>query len=463
MNTETEKNSTDGPGASCSRYWGLQTRLAMKNFKIGSHRMPIEVIRALGIVKKAAAIANHGCGVLSREKKDLIVMACDEIINGMLDDHFPLPVWQTGSGTQSNMNVNEVIAGRCQALAGRELKHEKYFVHPNDDVNMSQSSNDTFPSAMNMAAFAALETSTIPCLKDLRKSLDDRALQWKDIIKVGRTHLMDATPVTLGQEFSGYSAMIDHGIGELEHSMTGLSELALGGTAVGTGLNVPEGFEKAAIKLICEFTGSDFVCAPNKFQALASHDAIVSAHGALRGLAAGLMKIANDIRLMGSGPRCGIGELALPENEPGSSMMPGKVNPTQAEALTMVCAQIMGNDVTMGISAAGGHFELNAFKPVIIYNFLESAHLMAGAVLSFRTKCLDGIMPVHGKIADYLDMSLMPVTALVPYIGYDRAAEIANKALAQNKTLRQAAVETGFVSSEDFDKWVVPAKMIGNK
>lgn len=462
MQTRTEKDTMGEMDVPFDRYWGAQTQRSLNHFKIGTHKMPLEIIRAFGILKKAAAVVNHDMGMLSLEKKDIIAQVCDEIIEGMLDDHFPLVVWQTGSGTHSNMNVNEVIANRAHVLLGNDLGKGKCLIHPNDDVNKSQSSNDTFPTAMNIAAFSILSKHTIPCINKLKKSLGKKAVAWKEIVKIGRTHLMDATPLTLGQEVSGYAAMLDHGLNTLDHTLPHLSELALGGTAVGTGLNAPHGFDKKTAQIISDLTGYPFVTAPNKFESLAAHDAIVAAHGALKTLAVSLMKIANDIRLLGSGPRCGISELLLPENEPGSSIMPGKVNPTQTEALTMVCAQVMGNDVTISISGSNGHFELNVFKPVIIYNFLESARLLGDAALSFKNHCVDGLEPDYGNIEKHLNQSLMLVTALNPHIGYESAARIAKKAHKENKTLKQAALELGLVSENQFDQWVNPKKMIGN-
>lgn len=444
------------------RYWGAQTQRSLNFFKIGNHGMPVEIIRAFGIIKKAAAMVNHDFGRLPLEKKEMILKVCDEIISGELNDHFPLSVWQTGSGTQTNMNVNEVIANRAHVLSGETLGKGKRMIHPNDDVNQSQSSNDTFPTAMSIAAFSILKEHTIPCLTVLKASLQTKALAWKNIVKIGRTHMMDATPLTLGQEFSGYAAMLGHGLKALDLALPHLSELALGGTAVGTGLNTPKGYDEKVAQIISDLTGYPFVTAPNKFEALACHDAIVTVHGVLKALACSLMKIANDIRLSGSGPRCGVSELLLPGNEPGSSIMPGKVNPTQIEALTMVCAKVMGNDVTIGIAGSNGHYELNVYKPVIIHAFLESARLMADAALSFKNNCVDGIKPNREKIAKCLQESLMLVTALNPHIGYEKAAKIAKKAETENKTLKQAALELGIVTNDEFDQWVDPSKMIGN-
>ncbi len=443
------------------RYWGAQTQRSLENFSIGNQGMPPRVIRALALVKKAAAIANHELGVLNKEKKQVIVQVCDEILENRLQDHFPLTVWQTGSGTQTNMNLNEVISNRSHVLAGKTLGKGKPFIHPNDDVNRSQSSNDVFPSAMNISGACLLADHTLPCLKRLKDGLGAKADQWKHIVKIGRTHLMDATPLTLGQEFSGYASLLDNGITALEQTLPLVYELALGGTAVGTGLNAPEGFAQKAVREVARMTGHPFVPAPNKFEALSAHNGLVSAHGALKTIAAGLMKIANDIRLLGSGPRCGLGELVLPANEPGSSIMPGKVNPTQAEALTMVCAQVMGNDVTMGIAGASGHFELNVFKPVLILNFLESARLLGDAAASFQIRCLDDLEPATDKIAAHVAQSLMLVTALNPHIGYENAARIAKKAFEENMTLEQAGLALGLVTKEAFHQWVDPGKMTG--
>lgn len=462
MKTRIETDTMGEVQVPFDKYWGAQTQRSLLNFRIGDHKMPFEIIGAFGILKKACAIVNNSLGILSREKKDIIVRVCDEIIQGSLDEHFPLVVWQTGSGTQSNMNVNEVIANRAHVLLGNEPGNGKRLVHPNDDVNKSQSSNDTFPTAMSIAAMTMAAGHTIPCVKALKDSLERKSKAWKKIVKIGRTHLMDATPLTLGQEFSGYAAMLGHGIKSATNTLAHLLELALGGTAVGTGLNAPEKFDKETARVIADLTGYPFVTAPNKFEALSAHDAIVAAHGALKSIAVSLMKIANDIRLMGSGPRCGIGELRLPENEPGSSIMPGKVNPTQAEALTMVCAQVMGNDVTINISGSNGHFELNVFKPVMIYNFLESARLLGDAALSFKNNCVDDLEPVLAKIEKHLQESLMLVTALNPHIGYEKAAKIAKKAHEENKTLKQAALELGIIPASQFDQWVDPVKMIGN-
>ncbi len=459
----TEKDTMGTVKVPADKYWGAQTQRSIENFKIGNLKMPIEIIHAFGYLKKAAAIVNHKLGVLTENKMKRIAGICDEIIDGKLDDQFPLVVWQTGSGTQSNMNVNEVIANRAHVLAGGKLADEEKSIHPNDDVNKSQSSNDTFPTAMHIAAYKTVVEHTIPSLEKLKEAFQEKSEKWSNIVKTGRTHLMDATPLTLGQEFSGYVSMLAHGIKNLKNTLSHLSELALGGTAVGTGLNAPENYDQEVAKEIANLTGLPFQTAENKFEALASNDAIVESHGALKTLAVSLMKIANDIRMLGSGPRCGIGELNLPANEPGSSIMPGKVNPTQAEALTMVCSQVMGNDVTINIGGSNGHFELNVFKPVMIYNFLQSAKLLADATTSFTENAILGLEPNVDNINKHLQNSLMLVTALNPHIGYDKAAEIAKKAHQENKTLKQAAVESGYVSDADFDRWIDPKKMTGKK
>lgn len=455
----TEYDTMGSVEVPADKYWGAQTQRSIQNFKIGNLKMPIEIIYAFAILKKAAAKANHRQGLLSQVKKELICSVCDEITEGKLDDQFPLVVWQTGSGTQTNMNVNEVISNRAHVLSGNKLGEGKCLIHPNDDVNKSQSSNDTFPTAMHIAAYKILTDNTIPSVEKLKDALKIKSKAWKNIVKTGRTHLMDATPLTLGQEFSGYVSQLDHGLKALKNSLPHLSELALGGTAVGTGLNAPRGFDIEVAKEIAHLTGFPFITAENKFEALASHDALVESHGALKTLAASLMKIANDIRLLGSGPRCGIGELNLPENEPGSSIMPGKVNPTQSEALSMVCTQVFGNDVTINIGGMNGHFELNVFKPVIIKNFIESATLLGDACRSFADNCVIGIEPNLSNISKHLQNSLMLVTSLNPHIGYEKAAEIAKKAHHEGKTLKQAALELGFVSESDFDTWVDPQKM----
>ncbi|KAF0683464.1 Aste57867_24498 [Aphanomyces stellatus] len=444
------------------RYWGAQTQRSYENFTIGGQRMPLEVIRAFAILKKAAAQANHDLGVLPVEKMELICRVCDEISSGVLDDEFPLVVWQTGSGTQSNMNVNEVVANRAHVLAGGSLLDAKKRIHPNDDVNKSQSSNDTFPTAMSIAAYSLVVENTLPHVKKLRSTLDAKARDFRDIIKIGRTHLMDATPLTLGMEFSGYVAQLDHAIRAIESSLPHLAELALGGTAVGTGLNTPAGYDVLVAQKIAALSGHSFVTAPNKFESLAAHDAIVGASGALKKLAVSLMKIANDVRFLASGPRCGIGELRIPENEPGSSIMPGKVNPTQCEALTMVCAQVIGLDTAISVGGMSGHFELNVFKPMIIFNFLMEARLLGDACDSFDKHCAVGIQANVPVIAQHVENSLMLVTALNTHIGYDNAAKIAKKAHKDGSTLRQAAIELNLLTSDQYDAWVVPQNMIGS-
>ncbi len=444
------------------KYYGAHTARSLMNFKIGSDRFPREMIRALGILKKAAALTNQELGTLPAEKADLIVRAADEVIEGKLDEHFPLVVWQTGSGTQTNMNSNEVIANRAIEMASGEMGSKKP-VHPNDDVNKAQSSNDTFPTAMHIAAGEQIKGRLIPQVSRLQKTLAAKADAFQDIIKIGRTHLMDAVPLTLGQEFSGYAAQLENGIARVESTLDGIYELALGGTAVGTGLNTHPEFADKAAAHIAQMTGLPFRSAPNKFEALAAHDAVVFASGALKTLAAALMKIASDVRLLASGPRCGIGELRLPENEPGSSIMPGKVNPTQCEAMTMVCAQVMGNDVAVNIGGLSGHFELNVFKPVMIFNLLNSVRLLADACASFDENCAVGIEPNRDAIDDYLRRSLMLVTALNPVIGYDNAAKVAKKAFAENGTLREAVVDLGLLTGEQFDEAVRPEKMTGPK
>ncbi len=443
-------------------YYGAQTARSLQNFKIGGDRFPRELIRALGILKKAAAQANGEMGVLSPEKVDLIVRAADEVIEGKLDEHFPLVVWQTGSGTQTNMNANEVISNRAIELAGGVIG-SKDPIHPNDDCNKSQSSNDTFPTAMHIAGAERLEHHLLPRMQGLRDALAAKAEAFRDIIKIGRTHLMDATPLTLGQEFSGYTQQLTNGLRRVEQSRGALFELALGGTAVGTGLNSPKGYDELAARTIARITGLPFVTAPNKFEALAAHDAIVEAHGALKTVAVSLMKIANDIRLLGSGPRCGIGEIELPANEPGSSIMPGKVNPTQCEALTMVCAQVLGNDVAINVAGSHGHFQLNVFKPVMIFNLLNSVRLLGDACGSFETNCVAGIEANRDNVAENLRASLMLVTALNPIIGYDNAARVAKKAHAEGTTLKEACLALGLLNEEEFDAAVRPEDMIGPK
>lgn len=446
-------------------YWGAQTQRSIENFKIAEdiNKMPKEITHAFAYLKKAAALTNLEAGLLSKEKCDLICKVCDEIRTGKLDDQFPLVVWQTGSGTQSNMNVNEVIAYRAHVINGGNLLDEKKVIHPNDDVNLSQSSNDTFPTAMHIAAYQMLAVRTIPGIIKLRDTLAAKSKEFMNVVKIGRTHLMDATPLTLGQEISGYVSQLDHGIRAIEHALPHLAELALGGTAVGTGINTPPGYDVNVAKKISGLTALPFVTAENKFEALASHDAIVEAHGALKTVACSMMKIANDIRLLASGPRCGIGELFIPDNEPGSSIMPGKVNPTQCEAMTMVAAQVLGNDVAISIGGASGHFELNVFKPMMIYNFLHSARLIGDVCVSFNDKCAVGIKPIEENINKHLHNSLMLVTALNTKIGYYKAAEIAQTAHKQGKTLKQTAIDLGYVTAEQFDEWVKPEKMVGLK
>ena len=444
-------------------YWGAQTQRSIENFKIArdTNRMPIEIIRAFAYLKKAAALTNLDAGVLPKEKCDLIGRVCDEILAGKLEEQFPLVVWQTGSGTQSNMNVNEVIAYRAHVLNGGQLTDEQKFLHPNDDVNKSQSSNDTFPTAMHIAAYKMLVEETIPGIEKLRDTLKAKSEAFMDVVKIGRTHFMDATPLTLGQEFSGYVAQLDHGQRAIRNSLAHLGELALGGTAVGTGINTPPGYSENVARHIAALTGLSFVTAPNKFEALAAHDGVVESHGALKTVAVSLMKIANDIRMLSSGPRSGIGEIFIPDNEPGSSIMPGKVNPTQCEALSMVAAQVMGNDVAINIGGATGHFELNVFKPLMIYNFLHSARLIGEACVSFNDKCAVGIEPIQANIKKHVDNSLMLVTALNTKIGYYKAAEIAQTAHREGSTLKETAIKLGYLTAEEFDAWVRPEDMVG--
>jgi len=462
MSFRAEKDTLGVVNVPKDKYWGAQTERSRNNFKIGNPgSMPIELIYGFAYLKKAAAYANAELGELEENKRDLIAQVCDEILEGMHDDQFPLVIWQTGSGTQSNMNVNEVIANRGHVLDGQLLGEGEKTLHPNDDVNKSQSSNDTFPTGMHIAAYKRIVENTLPALYQLKKTLSEKSEQFKDIIKIGRTHMMDATPLSLGQEFSGYVAQVEYGIKAIENSLPHLAELALGGTAVGTGINTPDGYAERVAAYIAEFTGHPFVTAPNKFEALASHDAFVETHGALRQVAVSLHKIAHDIRVMSSGPRSGIGELSIPANEPGSSIMPGKINPTQCEALTMVCAQVIGNDVSVAFGGAQGHFELNVFKPLMANNLLQSARLLADAVTSFDIHCAQGIEPNRNVIQKLVDNSLMLVTALNTKIGYYKAAEIAQKAHEENTTLRDAAIATGYISGEEFDQWVRPEDMIG--
>lgn len=461
MEFRKEKDSIGYIDVPAEKYWAAQTQRSMENFKIGGHQMPIEIIRAFAILKKASARTNEALGVLPKEKADLIAQVCDEILAGKLDDQFPLVVWQTGSGTQSNMNVNEVIANRAHVLKGGSLLDESKILHPNDDVNKSQSSNDTFPTAMHIAAYKILVEVTIPGIEMLRNTLQAKSSALKDIIKIGRTHFMDATPLTLGQEFSGYVSQLDHGIRAIKNTLPHLAELALGGSAVGTGLNVPEGYDVQVAAAIASYTGLPFATAENKFEALAAHDGIVEAHGALKTVACALMKIANDIRMLSSGPRSGIGEIIIPANEPGSSIMPGKVNPTQSEAMTMAMAQVLGNDVAINVGGMTGHFELNVFKPMMIFNFLMSARLIGDACVSFNEHCAVGIEPNKPRIRELMEKSLMLVTALNTHIGYDNAAKIAKKAHAEDKTLKEVAIELGLLTAAQFDEWVRPEDMVG--
>jgi fumarate hydratase class II len=459
VSTRVETDSMGPVQVPADRYWGAQTQRSLDNFKIGGHRFTRPMIRALGLIKKASALVNQDLGQLEAKKARTIAQAADEVIEGKLDDHFPLVVWQTGSGTQTNMNANEVIANRAVELLGGK-RGDKKVVHPNDDVNMAQSSNDTFPTAMHVAAAEEIHHRLLPALAHLRQALDAKTRAFASIIKVGRTHLMDAVPMTLGQEFSGYATQVARGIDRVQATLPHLLELAQGGTAVGTGLNTHKEFAVRVAAKLAELTGLPFQTAPNKFEALAAHDALVQASGALKAVATGLFKIANDLRLLGSGPRCGLAELLLPENEPGSSIMPGKVNPTQCEALTMVCAQVLGNDVAVGIGGMTGHLELNVFKPVIIHNVLESIRLLADAAVSFTDHCVAGIEPNKKRIQELLDRTLMMVTALNPVIGYDNAARVAKKAHAEGGTLKEAAVALGLLTPEEFDRHVRPEKMV---
>jgi fumarate hydratase class II len=461
MEFRLEKDTMGEIAVPADKYWGAQTERSRNNFKIGSAAsMPIEIIYGFGYLKKAAAYTNYDLGILTKIKRDAIAQVCDEILNGKLNDQFPLVIWQTGSGTQSNMNVNEVISNRAQVLAGLKIGENDAFLRANDDVNQSQSSNDTFPSAMHIAAYKTVKEQTIPSIEKLKETLQSKAIAFEKVIKIGRTHLMDATPLTLGQEISGYVSQLEHGLSALRNSLPHLTELALGGTAVGTGLNAPKGYDVKVAEYIAHFTGHPFVTASNKFEALASHDALVETHGALKQLAISLTKIANDIRMMASGPRSGIGELFLPENEPGSSIMPGKVNPTQCEALTMVCAQVIGNDVAIGVGAMQGHYELNVFKPMIAANFLQSAILLGDACASFDLHCIQGMEPNYKRIKELVDNSLMLITALNNKIGYYKAAEIAQAAHKNGTTLKEEAVRLRYVTTEEFDAWVKPEDMI---
>lgn len=463
MEFRIEKDTMGEVKVPVNAYYGAQTQRSVDNFKIAQdiNRMPKEIIRAFAYLKKAAALTNQDAGVLPKERAALIGQVCDEILEGKLDDQFPLVVWQTGSGTQSNMNVNEVVAYRAHVLNGGQLTDKEKVVHPNDDVNKSQSSNDTFPTAMHIAAYKMLVEVTIPGIKKLRDTLAKKAEAYKHVVKIGRTHFMDATPLTVGQEISGYVSQLDHGLKAIHNTLPHLSELALGGTAVGTGINTPKDYAVNVARHIATLTGLPFITAENKFEALAAHDAIVEAHGALKTVAVSLMKIANDIRMLSSGPRSGIGELHIPDNEPGSSIMPGKVNPTQCEALSMIAAQVLGNDVAINIGGATGHFELNVFKPVMIYNFLHSARLIGDGCVSFNDRCAEGIEPIEANIRKHVENSLMLVTSLNTKIGYYKAAEIAQKAHKEGTTLKEMAVKLGYVTPEQFDEWVDPAKMVG--
>ena len=463
MEYRIEKDTMGEVKVPSDKYWGAQTERSRNNFKIGpAASMPLEIIYGFAYLKKAAAHANCELGVLTQEKRDLISQVCDEILAGKHDDQFPLVIWQTGSGTQSNMNVNEVVANRAQELAGGKIGEGEKAIQPNDDVNKSQSSNDTFPTGMHIACYKMVVERTIPGVEKLRNTLKEKSEAFKDVVKIGRTHLMDATPLTIGQEFSGYVSQLDHGIKALKNTLAHLAELALGGTAVGTGLNTPAGYDVLVAKKIAEFSGLPFITAENKFEALAAHDALVETHGALKQLAVALNKIANDIRMMASGPRSGIGELIIPANEPGSSIMPGKVNPTQCEALTMVCAQVMGNDVAITVGGTQGHYELNVFKPMMAYNLLQSAELIGDACVSFNENCAVGIEPNYPVIEKLLNNSLMLVTALNTKIGYYKAAEIANTAHQNGTTLKEEAIRLGYVTAEQYDEWVKPEEMIGS-
>ncbi len=463
MEYRIEKDTMGEVKVPADKYWGAQTERSRNNFKIGpAGTMPLEVVYGFAYLKKAAAYTNTELGVLTEEKRDLIAKVCDEILAGKLDNQFPLVIWQTGSGTQSNMNVNEVIANRAHEIAGKKIGEGEKTIQPNDDVNKSQSSNDTFPTGMHIAAYKKIVEITIPGVEQLRDTLQAKSEAFKDVVKIGRTHLMDATPLTLGQEFSGYVAQLNFGLKALKNSLAHLSQLALGGTAVGTGLNTPKGYDVLVAKYIADFTELPFITAENKFEALAAHDALVETHGSLKQLAVSLNKIANDIRLMASGPRSGIGELIIPANEPGSSIMPGKVNPTQAEAITMVCAQVMGNDVAVTVGGTQGHYELNVFKPMMAANVLQSAQLIGDACKSFDENCAAGIEPNHNRINELVNNSLMLVTALNTKIGYYKAAEIANTAHTNGTTLKEEAVRLGYVTPEEYDDWVIPADMTGS-
>ncbi|WP_185862783.1 class II fumarate hydratase [Blattabacterium cuenoti] len=457
----TETDTLGAVQVPVDKYWGAQTERSRNNFKIGLEgSMPIEIIYAFAILKKAAAHANFELGILSKKKKDFISLVCEEILEGKLDDQFPLVIWQTGSGTHSNMNINEVISNRSKVLMGGVLGKGKSFIHPNDDVNKSQSSNDTYSTAMHIASYKKLVEKTIPSLEKLRNTLEKKSHSFKNVVKIGRTHLMDAVPITLGQEFSGYVSQINHGLNSIKKTLDHLSELAIGGTAVGTGLNSPKGYDFKVVDYICKYTGLTFKVANNKFESIASHDAIVESHASLKQIAVSLMKISNDIRFLASGPRCGIGEIILPENEPGSSIMPGKINPTQCEALMMVCTQIIGNDMAISIAGASGNYELNVSKPLMAYNFLQSAQLLSDASISFSNLCVQGITPNHARIQELLERSLMLVTALNTSIGYEKSAQIAKCAYVNNTTLKEEAIRLGYLTVEEFDKLVKPDKMV---
>ena len=460
MNYRKEKDSIGYIDVPAEKYWAAQTQRSIQNFPIGGQKIPTEVIYAFAVLKKAAAMTNGALGVLEQKKVNAIADVCDEILAGELADQFPLVVWQTGSGTQSNMNVNEVIANRAHVKNGGKLNDEQKLLHPNDDVNKSQSSNDTFPTAMHIAAYKVLIDKTIPALEQIRDEFQRKSQEFMEVVKIGRTHFMDATPVTVGQELSGFVSQIDHGIRAIKASLPHLSELALGGTAVGTGLNTPDGYAELVAEKIANITDLPFISGENKFEGLAAHDAIVASHGALKTSAVSLMKIGNDIRMLASGPRCGIGEYQIPANEPGSSIMPGKVNPTQAEALTMAMAQVIGNDVAISVGGMSGQFQLNVFKPMMIYNFLLSANLIADAANSFRTNCISGLVPNQARIDMHLQNSLMLVTALNTKIGYDKSAEIAKKAYKEGTTLKEAAIELDYLTEEEFNQWVRPEKMV---
>ncbi len=463
MSYRIEKDTMGEVKVPADKYWGAQTERSRNNFRIGNPAsMPLEIVRGFAYLKKAAAHANHDLGVLPEDKRDLISRVCDEILEGKLDDQFPLVIWQTGSGTQSNMNVNEVIANRAHIMQGNELGEGLRTIHPNDDVNKSQSSNDTFPTGMHIACYKMVVETTLPGIEQLRNTLAKKSEEFMNVVKIGRTHLMDATPLTLGQEFSGYVSQLDHGMKALKNTLDHLSEIALGGTAVGTGINTPEGYAETVAGKIAEFTGLPFRTAENKFEALAAHDAIVESHGALKQLAVSLNKIANDIRLLASGPRAGIGEIIIPANEPGSSIMPGKVNPTQCEAMTMVCAQVIGNDMAIAVGGTQGHYELNVFKPVMAANFLQSARLLGDACVSFDEHCAIGIEPHEKNIREHLNNSLMLVTALNTHIGYEKAAKIAKTAHENGTTLKEEALNLGYLTEEEFNKWVRPEDMVGS-